>query len=1010
MKVRATIRRIREATMKTTAVNAMLAIAAASAMAETTILLPAGRSFYQTNERIPLSVVRTADGALPAGAMSLALSSPGARSFRCEFAAPAGEARRVEHVSLDARLLKPGDYELAVTVDGSTAATNFTVCSHIRQSDYRLIHWGGSRNDQMAAEGIGGLGFNLAMGDRGEESIPSGQDVMGTCLMGGGHQHDLRQSNDWSDPYVTIGAIQRGVDQAFTFRTMPNAIGAHLHDEPGLTWLPHPHVKGPDGQPQWNAHDIPAQRAAFARAFGAEQPWFDELDPAASPDDLAAWSRVCEFKLGFMDALWKTSRHAFERMKPGYLPVTQSQYGWTAYHDGYYFNVVRSMPVASGHGGYNDFWLRNFNPSFFLEFSLPRQMDKPTWYLPEWYAMSPEAFREEHNLSFVTGIQGIATPPGLNASSAAAPGIAECNRRYAWLGTVFAKPAYTRQPLALLYSKSNIEYLHGAPNTQLNPLVFAYMATKLLQQPMTAVLDEDVLDGTLAASHRAVLLTGVAYLDPAVANALASFAANGGTVIETGDCNVTIPGAVRIAASPAAAWEAELEAAKTLAGDEQRAATVKANSFRNMVETAAPLADALRPALAAAGVAPAFSSSVPTIAPGRQVRGEIEYIFAVNFTPVEGYNADNGGNGYGTPAAANARIGVPDDGRPVVVLDGGPTAAFARDGGELVADVAFEGGQMLAIARPARPIAAVSLGAPVIVRDFTREDGMPLSVHFTAAIVDAKGGLVAGAAPMHVVVVDSRGETRHDIFRATEGGILAVDLPLASNDAGDDWTVTVTELVQGHTSATTFEFDPAAQCGALAGLERRALYFAPDKENVFRFFRDHRKVAVVAPDTADGQAAAQRVKDIFRPYNVDVDIVPLAAALEPRPLTDDEAATWCGTACAGSLDEATRRNAEIVGFNLPLPTILLGSAADNPLVAFLARKKVLPFALSRDMPGPGRGLVAWNTMTLGHDVEAIVCAGDDPAGLGEAVGTLFTLATGLDPLTPYILPSASGIE
>ena len=138
--------------------------------------------------------------------------------------------------------------------------------------------------------------------------------------------------------------------------------------------------------------------------------------------------------------------------------------------------------------------------------------------------------------------------------------------------------------------------------------------------------------------------------------------------------------------------------------------------------------------------------------------------------------------------------------------------------------------------------------------------------------------------------------------------------------------------------------------------------------------------------------------------------MPLAAALEPRPLTDDEAATWCGTACAGSLDEATRRNAEIVGFNLPLPTILLGSAADNPLVAFLARKKVLPFALSRDMPGPGRGLVAWNTMTLGHDVEAIVCAGDDPAGLGEAVGTLFTLATGLDPLTPYILPSASGIE
>ena len=104
----------------------------------------------------------------------------------------------------------------------------------------------------------------------------------------------------------------------------------------------------------------------------------------------AQWEKVNDFKLGFMDAFWKSSKQALERMKPGYLVATQSQYGWNALYDGYYFNVVRSLPIVSGHGGYDDWGLRNLNPSMFLEMALPRQLDKPTWYLPEWFAICPE--------------------------------------------------------------------------------------------------------------------------------------------------------------------------------------------------------------------------------------------------------------------------------------------------------------------------------------------------------------------------------------------------------------------------------------------------------------------------------------------------------------------------------------------------------------------------------------------------------------------------------------------
>ena len=82
----------------------------------------------------------------------------------------------------------------------------------------------------------------------------------------------------------------------------------------------------------------------------------------------------------------------------------------------------------------------------------------------------------------------------------------------------------------------------SSPDLSGQNLPLVYLAGKLLQQQFLAVVEEDVLDGTLANDHKAVLLTSLDYLAPRVVAALEDFAKGGGLVLLTGDCTVTIKG------------------------------------------------------------------------------------------------------------------------------------------------------------------------------------------------------------------------------------------------------------------------------------------------------------------------------------------------------------------------------------------------------------------------------------------------------------------------------------
>jgi len=838
---------------------------------------------------------------------------------------------------------------------------------------------------------------------------------MGLMAMGGMHQHDGNLDCDWSDPNVYIGAIQRAMDRGFSFRTMPNAIGVHLHDEPGLTHNLHPFIKNEDGKPQLNSHDIAAQRRAYASAFDKEQTWANEID-TKNPEQLADWTQINDFKLGYMESFWRATRDSVERLKPGHLAVTQCIYGFPSTYDGYYFNVVRSMPLVSGHGGYAHFGLWNFNPSYWLEMAMPRQLDKPTWYLPGWGDYSNNQVRQEQYMSFITGIQGLAQPPQIRKTAPGIKAVEETNHVAQKLGTIFVKPAYTKQPVTMLFSKSNVFYGHLAGSRQHEVMGTMYTATKLLQTPISVILDEDILDGGLAAGHKAVIVTGVDYLDPAVVDALADFAKFGGVVIVSDDVKVDIPGATKlgmplIGYGEAVYWPA-MKGKTTQAERDAVLAKGEIDHFNAGLAYARPVAKKLAEVLAAKKIAPPFTSSVDTIAAGFQQRGEIEYTMAVNFTGKTLDRVKDGG--AAEPVAATATITLPDNGRPVYEAMSGKEMKFSKDKNGVSAKIEFGPGDMKIFARPTRPIGGVQVAVPIVNFDLTREHESPIVMNFAATLVDKKNNVISGTAPLQIVVKDPAGKVRYDLFRATDAGTCNVTLPLAANDAAGKWTVTVTDLLAGTKGEANFEFTPLTRARNLAGATHRAVIFEADRANMYKFFRDQRNVIIAIGDSDYNRAAAERLKKSFAPYNVACEIV-VAKDVLAREMKEDELKTRCGTVLAGSrsqINVGRDNNPAVVGWDLPHPVIVLGTPEDNVMIRALVQqhRTLLPYRPSATFPGKGNGMVAWSLHSLGHDVQSLFCVAYDAEGMSQAVGTLFEIGVGLEPLLPRALPASATIE
>jgi len=994
-------------------------VAAPVLAAQVQVLLPLGRTAYQTNELIDLSVVRGDAAALAADTLQLAVTGDDGSKMTFSFPVAAvpvagADARATEHLHLNGNLLRPGNYTAQVTVNGATNSTKFEVYSNIRKSSYKIIDWGsGAKGADIVKLGEDGMGFNLLYASAGgDDSIRGGMDYMGCCIMSGGHQMDLRPECDWSDPYVLSGGKARVVRAALQFRTSPNAIGVHFYDEPGLTWVKH--AKTGETVP----FNIPSQDRSYKSAFGVDSPQYNNVKPEDAKT-VADWKQLGTWKLGFMNAAWKDSQFGVSYVKPEFLSVTQSQYGCSAFTDGYYFNVVHSLPVTSGHGGYDE-WGGYLNPVFTLEFARARDLSKPDWYLPDWDNIPSERFRLEQYTCFMLGLQGLAKPPSVGvhnpASTITADGVVESNKTALKLGTIFTTMPAPRSPVVELYSlshlldaqtkKMSVYYSHQDQHgVSLTNIMHAGL---LDQQRIQVITDEDVIDGTAALYHKVIILPSINYLDPKVLKGLADFIAGGGKVYMTSDSQVKVPGAINLGVTSSIP-DADLIKQLNAQGRTKEADPKNFTTGKEFLAVQ-PFAKALKAQLAKDGIAPVFECNNQEIAASRAAYGDIEYIFAVNVK----YNEAEGE--MDSTKATTATIGLPDDGRPLYdAMIGGPAQGFVKKGNLLSADFRWGIGEMRAYARTARPIGGVKVAVPLVTRDLTL-DKDPIKLNISATLVDTQNGILAGSAPLQIQVVDPLGATRYDLYRATDQGLCRLSLPLAANDPTGTWTVTVTELLSNKASTATFSYAAPARCAALAGATSRAVIFGNDREQCFRFFRTHQDVTIVTGTSPFNADAAERLAASLKPWKVRCRIITAAEVNKAREVSAEEAPTLCGIDYAGGGQiKAGRGNpANLVGYDVQGPVVLLGNPQDNPLIENMIdhlpqHPKVLPYAVTPDFPGRGHGLLAWQLDIVGPGQESITCIANDAAGMAEAIGTLYEAVAGLDPLTPLALPQDATI-
>lgn len=1019
----------------------LLASARASGME---ILLPQGRKVFQTNEWIDISVVRSSPEGLKAGELSLALVGDDGSRLAFNFPVAAGGTAKTEHLHVNGWLLRPATYAVDVAVDGqkldAATAPKLEVKSHVRQSSFRLVNWGNAREPrEQLVQGESSLGYNLFYGgyanDDAGDFMRGGVDWMGCCVMSGGHQMDLRMECDWSDPYVTRGGTRRVVRRAMIDRTRPNVQGVHFYDEPGLTWATDERNK------DFNPHRVPAQLRSYEAAFGKPAPDYLKLDPA-NPDDVARWKHWAVWKLGFMDAAWQESQFGVSQVRPDYLSLTQSQYGWSAFTDGYYYNVVRSLPITSGHGGYHDYGLGIFNPSYFLEVSRARDRWKPCWYLPTWYGnTTADQFRLEQYLSFQTNIQGMITPPDCEPAKNAVPrdGLVESNQLMKKLGPIFTTMKPTKTPVALLYSLSQCietqakdrkqNYAHAVPHGLGLPL--AYLAGKLIQQQFTPVVDEDVIDGTLASDHQAIVLTSLDYVSPEVKTALEDFAAGGGLVLLTADCKLEIKGGTKLSVAPRMPDQEKIdELMKASKWQELGPYT----TVSKQMQGATPLGAAINEQLQKVGIKAPMKSNVPTITVTRQAAGDIEYLFAVNVTPDPNAKNEKGEPVNNGLLATDATLKIPPGiGNPRPVYDavqGG--ILFAHDSPDrlptwqtfketvvsiwpspgLEARVRFGPGQMRAFALTARPIGGVKLAQPIVSTDLVLEES-PITLTLAASLVDNAGGILSGSSPLHVRVIDPLGATRYELYQATKLGQWSTVLPLAANDPAGEWTIAVRELLSGSESQTKCAYAPPRRARGLAGATRRALFTAGDDKNAFRFARTQSDVTIVAGASDFNAAAAERLTKILTPWGIRCKTMPLAEAMKSRSLTEEEARTWAGLDYAGSgnIKPGDGNGPSLAGFAVQGPVILLGNDKDNEIIAFLLKNRFLPYTPEAGkLPGGGRGMFAWQRDGVGAGQESITLIAHDAEGMAEAVGSFYEAVAGIDPLTRFALPASDELS
>jgi hypothetical protein len=1020
--------------MKLVVVFLLTIIFAVAQCAEVKVDLPLKRSAYQTNEWIDIAVTRAGAGA---GNLVMTVIGQNGSKLTFNFAV----TRQVELLKLNGWLLRPGNYIVTVS-DGDAISkdTPIEIYSHERTTSFKLINWGRADGKDLVPLGENGFGFNIYYAHYGgndqNNNIRGGVDYFPCCSMGGGHQMDLRMECDWSDPNVLGGGRARVSRSALKERVNSNCLGIHFYDEPGLTWWTDPITK------KVTNASIPAQVRSFKDAFGYDVPHYSTFD-RKNTSDFEKFKKFTFWKANLMDAAWQDAAFGVNYVKPDFMTATQSQYGWMAFSDGYYFPITRNLSVTSGHGGYHDWGPGYWHPSFTVEIARARDFSKPTWYLPGWYGnTTSDQFRLEQYLSFQTNIQGMISPPDLDPmkNTGARSGITESNKMMGRFGTVFNTMPVTRGPVAILYSISEMVnkcvqdpdkyyYAHTMPHGE--SIHIPYIATKLMQVNSQFVVDEDIVDGTLQSNYKAVIINAVDFLDPAVVANLERFIVNGGKVYITDDSTVKITGATKLpvksgylasgftkaeimkadiakktAELAAITDKVKLDAAKKEIDALKAQMGALTYGLRASLQAAQEWVKVLKPELSKAGINPVFNCSEPGISGTSQSQGDVEYLFAVNAT--HDYDSPNTQLALKT---VKANINMPDDGRPIYDAIRSQTVTELKTDKKsktIGGSFSFGPGQMRIFARTARPIGKLLVSKPVITTDTTLEKA-PVKLNIRAMVLDNTGEVLVGSFPLQIRVIDPTGAIRYDLYRATKDGMFEISLPLAVNDPTGAWKVEITELLNNTIGMSGFTWQPMKIAGSVAGATPRAITFGNDRDNMKRFFRVHKIIYLITGTSDYSIAAAQRFANSVAPWGITCNIAKAADMNKPEPERVDQwlidqykdllqqrkrTSTWCGPN----------------GYDVPGPCVLFGNPDDNPLIKGIMGQKVLPYTPDKaSFPGVGRSMLAWQLDSIRQGQESVTVIAYDAIGMDEGVGSLYQTVADQDPINKLDMPATAEV-
>ena len=982
------------------------------AATELSVLLPFGRVAYQTNEQIPVSVVRTSDADMASEILVFTLSGEDGSIFNFTFSlqevlAINGISKATEHYQLNGALLRPGQYTITVTAYGVDAYNDIEVYSDVRKSNFVLPLWNRYNGPNQTFLGEDGFGFNVAFASYGGHdnvaNIRSGQDYIPICVQSGGHQMDLRMECDWSDPNVLRGGLARSTRYTLAKRTLPNFLGTHFYDEPGLTWF------GDSG----NAA-VPAQLRSFENAFSFEVPNYKDVMAASKDDEKIRneWKQFTEWKATLMDAAWQYSKDGVKRVNDKFMAMTQSQYGWSAFSDGYYFTITRNLDVTSGHGGYDDWGPGYWHPSFTMEVARARDFDKPTWYLPAWYGNTGNIrFRGEQYLSFQTNIQGMQTPPDLDPvnNPNAREGIAESNKIMGRLGTIFTNMPVTRGDVGILfplsyniykYTEDPVKNFYAHCNQMGEYIHINYIATKLMQVNSQFILEEDVLDGTAEQFYKVILINGVEYLRPDVVDALEQYIRNGGTVVLDSLSTVKIAGAVQTKVAvkytdasfaQRDALNAELEAlrANGASADEiqamQNAVNSAAYGLNASILAAVNVVNALQPIFDEIGIETIVKTAEPGLSVTKQISGDVEYVFVVN--------AAKDMNGHYQFDMLNVKTDITFNTKNRAIYDairGGEVEELKGKalGETMTGTFSMGKGEMRAVAMTKRPIDKVITMVSDVKVETTRTAD-PISFTVRSFVVDSNNVPLNGSIPMKIRIVDPLGVERYNVYRATKGGVLEETFVLAANDPAGEYKVEVTELLNNKVSVTTFESKGFRVAGAAIGEVSRAIYFDNDRENMKRFFRQYNNILVIAGTSDYSINAAYKFAKDIEPWGIKATVIAASEVdRRPEPYQDEyliEAhgkSTWVDSYSPAPFDVHT-------------PAVIFGNPDDNPLIKAMLEfsntgNALLPYTPVADVfPGRDRGMIAWQYDVVNYGIESIVAIAYDEKGMEEARGSVY---------------------